>query len=276
MPNIYYSKASDGTEIGRWSGKSIRTGSMVTKEQQIYLGKVVDKEKLVFFTRIDGYYHFNIVTLEKEPIADEGVPLFTPPLDHRLRPRNVIVTFGGSYFIHQLLVSTEYNTVLDAITLKNPHTMYALLHYYLLSDRADVDAFEWYQNSFARFLYPRANMASQRISDFYVTFGSDNNHRAFFEHHIPYLLSITDDEYAIIIDSTGCQNACNVPFTKVSKHNNETNIEFRIVLVIQRSTGLPVYYEIVPGNIVDSTTICRIIRLKIPRCTCYLKVVHSL
>ena len=261
MSNIYYSKASDGTEVGRWSGKSIRNGSTVTKEKQVYLGKVVDKDKQIFFTRTDGYYHFNAVTQQKEHIPDEEVPLFTPPLDHRLRARNVIVTFGGSYFIHQLVISIEYNTVLDAITLKNPHTMYALLHYYLLSDHADVDAFEWYQNSFARFLYPQANMVSQRISDFYVSFGSDNNRRAFFEHHIPYLLSVTDDEYAIIIDNTGCQNACNVPITKVSKHNHEINIEFRIVLVIQRSTGLPVYYEVVPGNIVDSSTICRIIRL---------------
>lgn len=261
MSNIYYSKASDGTEVGRWSGKSIRNGSTVTKEKQVYLGKVVDKDKLIFFTRADGYYHFNTETQQKEHIPDEDVPVFTPPLDHRLRDRNVIVTFGGSYFIHQLVTNTEYDKVLDSITLKNPHTMYALLHYYLLSEHADVDAFEWYQNSFARFLYPHANMVSQRISDFYASFGSDNNCRTFFEHHIPYLMSITDDEYAILIDSTGCQNACKVPFTKVSKHNNETNIEFRIVLVIQRSTGLPVYYEIIPGNVVDSTTICRIIRL---------------
>ncbi len=261
MSGVYYSKTADGSEVGRWSGKSIRKGSTVTKEKQVYLGKVIDKEKLIFFTRSDGYFRFNLETQEKEVIADEEVPLFTPPLDQRLRSRNVIVSFGGAYFLHELIQGIEYNKVLDVISLKNPHTMHALLQYYLLNEHADCDAFEWYQNSFARFLYPRANLVSQRISDFYISFGSDNNRRNFFNEHIPYLISVTDDEYAILIDSTGCQNSCKVPITKVSKHNNEINIEFRMVLVIQRSTGLPVYYEIIPGNVVDSSTICRIIRL---------------
>ena len=42
---------------------------------------------------------------------------------------------------------------------------------------------------------------------------------------------------------------------------DKKNIEFRMVIVIQRSTGLPVYYEIIPGNVVDTTTIHRIMRL---------------
>ena len=261
MSNVYYSKLEDGSEVGRWSGKSVRKGSVVTKEKQLYLGKVIDKEKLIFFTRNDGYYHFNPDTQVKESLDDKDIPLFTPPLDHRLRQRNVIITFGGSYFLHELIRHIKYNEILDALSLKNPHTLYALLHYYLLSTHADKDAFIWYQNSFARFLYPQANMVSQRISDFYVTFGSGNNIRKFFEKHIPYLVSATDDEYAILIDSTGCQNACKVPITKYSNHNNKQNIEFRTILVIQRSTGLPVYYEVISGNIVDSTTVCRIIRL---------------
>lgn len=46
MAGIYYSKAADGCEVGRWNGKSIRKGSIVTKDNQIYLGKVIDKDKV--------------------------------------------------------------------------------------------------------------------------------------------------------------------------------------------------------------------------------------
>lgn len=261
MSKIHYSFTDGGSEVGRWFGRSIRNGNTVSHEKQLYLGKVIDKEKLIFFKRKEGYYHFDPDKGEIFSIPDENVPKSTPPLDHRLRARNVIVTFGGSYFLHELINGIQYNTVLNSISLKKPDTMYSLLHYYLLSNNADCDAFLWYQNSYARFLYPQANLSSQRISDFYVTFGNDNNRRAFFQGHIPYLISATNDEYAILIDSTGCQNSCKVPITKVSKHNNETNIEFRMVLVVQRSTGLPVYYEIIPGNVVDSSTISRIMRL---------------
>ena len=261
MGSIHYSLSKDGSEVGRWFGKSIRVGNTISHENQLYLGKVIDKENLIFFKRKEGYYHFDPDQGTIASIPDEDVPMYTPPLDRRLRARNVIVTFGGSYFLHELIDGIKYNSVLDVISLKKPDTMYSLLHYYLLGNHADCEAFLWYQNSYARFLYPQANMSSQRISDFYVTFGNDNNRRVFFQGHISYLISATDDEYAILIDSTGCQNACKIPVTRVSKHNNETNIEFRLILVVQRSTGLPVYYEIIPGNVVDSSTISRIMRL---------------
>ena len=261
MGGIHYTVARDGQEIGRWFGKSVRTGGTVSHEKQIYLGKVIDKDQLIFFKRKEGYFRFDPTSQTFLSIPDDEVPLTAPMLDGRLRPSNVIVTFGGSYFLHELITGIQYNDVLKRIVLKNPDTMYALLQFYLLCGRPDCCALQWYQNSYARFLYPHANLAGQRISDFYVSFGSDNNRREFFSGHIPYLINATDDEYAILIDSTGCQNACKVPVTKLSTHNNEKNIEFRMILVIQRSTGLPVYYELIPGNVVDSTTINRIMRL---------------
>ena len=259
---IHYEEIRDGVEVARWYGKSIRSGTVVRKSKQIYLGKVIDKEKLIFYKRGEGYYHFNMENQELESINDEDVPANAPLPDLRLRERNVIVSFGASYFLDELISGIEYKKdVLSYITLKNPDTMYAMVQFYLLSPLSDCKAYMWYQNTYTRFLYPQANLNSQRISDFYKTFGHCNNRRAFFEHHIPYLLSVTNDEYAILIDSTGCQNACKVPITKVSKHNNELNIEFRVILVVQRSTGLPIYYEIVPGNVVDSSTIGRIMLL---------------
>ena len=261
MAGIYYSLGKDGTEIGRWSGDSIRRGNYVTHSKQLYLGKVIDKSRLIFYKKEQGFYQFDPKTQTMSSVPDEQLPDALPQLDKRLRNRNVIVSFGGSYFLQELITHIEYTKVLDSIVTKTPDTMYGLLHYYALSPDSDCNAFRWYQNSYARFLFPQANLSSQRISDFYATFGNDSNRRAFFEHHIPYVSSVTDDEYAILIDSTGCQNACNVPFTKVSKHNNEINVEFRLVVVIQRSTGLPVYYEIIPGNVIDSSTIDRIIKL---------------
>lgn len=261
MGSIHYSTATDGIEVGRWFGKSVRNGNTISHESSIYLGKVIDKEKLIFFKRKEGYYHFNIETKKMESVEEKEIPFYTPLLDKRLRERNVVISFGGSYFVQELICGIEYNGVLDQFVLKKPDSMYSLLQFYLLRGRPDCDALGWYQNSYARFLFPQANLSSQRISDFYVSFGSHNNKRGFFKGHIDYLIKTTEDDYAILLDSTGCQNSCKVPVTKVSNHNNKKNIEFRMVIVIQRSTGLPVYYEIIPGNVVDSTTIHRIMRL---------------
>ena len=104
MSGIYYSKLSDGSEVGRWSGTSIRKGSVVTKDKQIYLGKVIDKDSLLFYKKSEGFYRFNPETQKMTTIPDSDVPPSAPIPDKRLRTRNVIVTFGGSYFLHELLL----------------------------------------------------------------------------------------------------------------------------------------------------------------------------
>ena len=46
MANISYTKNPDGTEVGRWLGKSYREDGQIKKKGQIYLGKVISKENL--------------------------------------------------------------------------------------------------------------------------------------------------------------------------------------------------------------------------------------
>ena len=127
--------------------------------------------------------------------------------------------------------------------------------YYLLTNTADMHADVWFENNYTKYLYPNANLYSQRISELYEQIGADSVRVGFLENHIRYVLKSTDDECCILLDSTGCQNACSVPITRVSRHENEVNVEFRVILVVQRSTGLPLYFQIIKGNVVDVSTL---------------------
>jgi hypothetical protein len=40
MGSIHYSTATDGIEVGRWFGKSVRNGNTISHESSIYLGKL--------------------------------------------------------------------------------------------------------------------------------------------------------------------------------------------------------------------------------------------
>ena len=75
MNGITYTANDDGTETARWFGKSIRVEGKVVKEKRLYLGKVIDKEKLIFFKKKEGFYRFNLDSLEMESIPDEEVPI---------------------------------------------------------------------------------------------------------------------------------------------------------------------------------------------------------
>ena len=258
MNNISISRNADGTLVARWCGKSVRDGNTVRKEDQKYLGKVIDLDRMIFFKKNEGYYVFNPEDQSFRSLSANDVPI-APPKDKREREPNVIVTFGGCYFLNALIHGIKYDEVLDSLNVLNKDTLYALLSYYVLSPCADMHAYGWYRDAYARLLYPKANLASQRISDFYVSVGHGNNRQTFFEKHIEYLKGVTKDEFCIIVDSTGCQNAVSKMWkTKVSRHENVVNVEFRVVLVVHRSTGLPVYYETISGNIVDISTVDRI------------------
>ena len=248
----------DGIEYAKWPGKSARVDGKIVKNGQMYLGKVINKNDRVFYSKDRGYFRFDPSDQSFHELGRESVKMILSA--ESLLPSQIsTVRFGGSYFLGKLIPGIEYDQVLNMIKMVKSDRLNAMLHYYLLTDTADMHAGSWYQNSYAKFLYPDANLYSQRISEFYESIGRDDANRVvFLEKHIEYVLQSTDDECCIIVDSTGCQNACSVPITRVSRHENEVNIEFREILVVQRSTGLPLYYEIIQGNVVDIATTMRI------------------
>ena len=260
MASIYFYTNTAGTEVAKWPGTSEATESGSRKKNQFYLGRVIDREKLIFYKRGEGYFHFDPVTLEKAAINPEDVPDYTSPLDHRIHVQTSICVFGGSYFLSRLIPGIEYDSVLKTITASRLDTLNTMVQYYLLSSASDNQAEFWYYNSFAHFIFPKAQLASQRISEFYSAIGKPDVRRAFLAEHIKYIKHTTDEEYYVMIDSTGCPNAIGIPITVTSRHENEVNIEFRVIVIIQKSTGLPIYYEVIPGNIVDISTIHNVLR----------------
>ena len=134
--NISISTDSNGVTTARYCGKSMWDHGEVRKEGQIYLGKVIDLEKMIFFKSGLGYYVFNPEDKSCRDLGKDDVPI-SPPLDKRERKPNVIVTFGGCYFLNTLINGIEYNKVLDSFDIKNRDMPDALLQYYVLCDTSE-------------------------------------------------------------------------------------------------------------------------------------------
>lgn len=261
MRNISYHYNASGTLVGVWPGKSVSTDNGPRKEGQQYLGKVINKELRIFWTREEGYYQFNPEDLSHTAVDERNIPSSDVEQDGSRKNGVVFVDFGDSYFLDTLIKSMGYDKVLDAIQCRNRDCFYAMLFYYVLEGAANVNAESWYRQNYARYLFPKANVYSQRISDLLNTLGDDSQRRNFLIAHIRYLLESTDEEVSILIDSTGMPNKCSLPITRVSNHQGDVNIEFRMIALVQKSTGLPIFYEIIPGNIVDVSTTQRIIEV---------------
>lgn len=258
MLKFVYFRDSSGRLCARWPGKSIFVkGVGPRKKGQRHLGLVINKEKNVFWNRTQGYFVFDPETEtchEPDPsdipdansLQPDGCKQQSPPC---------YIDFGDAFFLDQLIHGIGYDKVIDKIIFGNRDTLYAMIQYYALEGKASIHANTWYRSSYASYLYPKANLSTQRISDFLKAVGTPENRRDFLLAHIQYVLESTDEELCVLIDSTGMPNSCDIPITCVSNHEGDINIEFRLIAVVQKRTGLPLYYEVIAGNIVDITTL---------------------
>ena len=80
----------------------------------------------------------------------------------------------------------------------------------------------------------------------------------FQKAYLGYVLEHYKQDKNILIDSSGLPNNIHFPYTCWNIHNGKASNEARLIFVVQRSTGIPLYYRAVPGNIVDISTLERV------------------
>lgn len=242
-----------GQLYGKVAASSFRENGTVHKRNDgIYLGRVIDKNNNIFWNKTNGIFKFNpeTATIEK---ADETYVSELPD-DQRKRPK-VLLDFGDSYILSEILRKMKYDEVINSISYRNKDTLNAMVQYYVLQDKANSHAKIWYDGSIASILYPKADLNSQRISDFLRSIGKIENVQSFFDTHIRWVMNNICSDPAVLIDSTGLPNNIHFPLTAVSNHNGKVSREVRMTTMVQRDSGYPLMFRITPGNIVDVSTI---------------------
>lgn len=254
MPFVYQTR--NGIEYATFYGKSVRKGKSVTKDFQRYLGRVIDKKSHVFCSRKDGIYVFDEKTQSVLPAS----PKYTSELESDGRKKEkLVLDFGDSYFLCQLLEKMQYKKVIDSVDYGNSDTMNAMVLFYTMTEYACSHAQAWYEGNFAKVLYPKANLTSQRLSDFIYMLGDEYRQRQYFQNHIEWLHETVCKDNAIIVDSTGLPNSIDTYLTGISNHNGKISREIRMTSAVQRDSGYPLLYRLTPGNIIDTSTLTRTI-----------------
>ena len=250
---IFYSGPNDCYAS---AGVSKRNGTS-TSVDTIYLGRVLDREAGIYKSRERGVFTFNPETGEFGTAPESFVPPKTE--DGRKKRSRVSVDFGDAFFMDTFLHASGMMGIVDVIEYGNRDTLHAMLLFYTLSGLANCDAIHWFEGNIASLLYPKANLTSQRISDFLASIGTPEKQMAFQKAYIQYVMEHYDQDANILIDSSGLPNSIHFPLTAKNVHNGKLSNEIRLIFVVQKTTGLPLYYRAVPGNIVDVSTLSRIL-----------------
>jgi hypothetical protein len=217
---------------------SKRSGKKTSKDY-VNLGRVLDKEKGIYQSRERGVFTYRVSdnTYGKPDASFVSAPSGQP------RKEKLILDFGDAFFLESFIARSGLNAAIDAIDYGNPDTLHAMVCFYILCSAANCHAFDWWEGSYARLLFPKANLTSQRISDFLATVGGEIPLRGFFREYIAYVAGECSNSGNIVIDSTGLPNSIHFPLTAVSNHNGEISNEVRLIYVVQQETGLPIYFR---------------------------------
>ncbi|MDR0571806.1 MAG: transposase [Rickettsiales bacterium] len=216
-----------------------------------YLGSIIDDSNNLYYNDEKGFFNFTL--------AAGYTP--RPELSKiNVRPEKVSLVYGDIWVFNEIIKSSKLISVLNAITSHDADTLFTLIANKLACPGQPSDEVaNWYESSFAKVCYPDAVVSSSGISTFLNWLGQDYNYRTFTANYLQYLVDTKNldgkREFPILLDSTGLQNDIHIPLTAFSNHNGLVNNEIRLIYVVDQRSGLPIYYDIIPGNIIDNSTL---------------------
>jgi hypothetical protein len=219
------------------------------------LGRVLDKEKGIYRNKDRGVYRY---VLEEgfSDIEDQEAFL---DLSYGCK-LEMILDFGREFIFAKALEIEGILRVFTSILPEEADTLLSLVLHKMLCNEANSYAEDFWRTSYCRIVYPKARLASQRISEFLESIGDEAVIRNFFSTYLKHVSSKAGtSNHSILIDSTGLPNDCKMSITATNVHNGVISNEVRLILLMDRKTGYPLYFRYVKGTIVDVNTLNRTI-----------------
>ena len=248
MSYIHYDEKPNGA-IYACIYESYRDKGKVKTRRGENLGRVIDKENNIF--RQKGVIYQYIIGKGRRDVPDTVLPQESIVPD----TEKLILDFGDAWFLQEYISRQPFYESIKDVLPEESDTVFALIFYRLLTNKgASCHAKIWYEGNYSYLAFPEANLTSQNISNVLKALGDESVQRHFFEE---YLSCIYGDNGAtgILVDSTGVPNATKMDITQISNHNGDISREVRLIYVIDRNNGMPIYFRYVAGNIIDVSTL---------------------
>lgn len=241
----------------------IRGGGKNHSKQKVRekLGQIVwmaeDKRSGVFLSPTRGLIEYDAdddAFSDVDPCDDRAVEVTggeSPP---------VHVTLGQVDLLVRFMKKAGLTEVLRAVFPRDEVFQRCFGHilYTVLKNGERISCDDFLGQSFASYLLDKISVSSLRTDSLYFSMmGSDETKVSFFRAYVAFMRSIVPGfGTACYVDSTPLPNDIeNNPFRAFSTHGTKGCDQSRLVLVLDDITGLPVWYSIIPGNVIDVSTL---------------------
>ena len=219
------------------------------------LGRVLNKEEGIFRNKERGAYKYSL----SKGFSDIENPQVYMEQTYGSK-LELILDFGPEYVFAEVLRKEGiWDIFLSLVPMKSDTLMTLILHKMLWTEACQF-AEDFWRTSFARVAFPNAKLKSQRLSEFLKELGDETIFRKFFDAYLGYIIGKSKtSKHSIVIDSTGLQNDSHMDLTAVNIHNGVRSNEVRLIFALDRSTGYPLYFRYVKGNILDVNSLANTI-----------------
>jgi len=163
----------------------------------------------------------------------------------------LIFDYGNTFALGEYCRLSGLTALIAKVFGEYANILLVLVFYRMIESGGMNMVTEWYNANFVRILFPGLDLASQRISEYLVRIGDEALWREFFKRYTQSVYS----NNGVIIDSTGLTNDIDISLTALGHHGGDIAYEIRMIMVVDRISGDPLYFRYVAGNIVDVSTL---------------------
>lgn len=231
------------------------------------LGKVVwlspDGKSGIFLSPLRGLVSYDSVSDAFDEVGRDDVRLSG---NVGVFPETEVHTvFGDTYLLMNFLVKTGMAGVLKESFPDEADRQRVISHilHGILRDGGRIGCDCFMEKSFASYILSDIPLASLKCDTAYFTMmGKDRTRMAFFGAFIAMMRKAHPGfGRCCYVDSTPLPNDVEGnPFNALCCHGvGSASVQTRLVLVLDEGTGLPVWYDIIPGNVLDIGTIMNVV-----------------
>lgn len=230
------------------------------------LGKVLflsqNKKSGVFLSPTRGLVEYNALSDTFSEVERDDPRINTQEI---FPETEVHTVFGDAYLLLKFLEKSGFLSLFRKIFIKDTDYERLLIHvlHGILKDGSRITCDTFIEKSFASYVLRDIPFPSLRSDTrFFSLLGEDSVKMAFFKSFVSYMQS-QDPEFGkgCYVDSTPLPNDIeDNPFNALCCHGvGSSEVMTRLILVLDEHSGLPVWYDIIPGNVLDINTIMTVI-----------------
>ena len=226
------------------------------------LGKVLylseDRKSGIFLSPTRGLTEYSALSDTFSPVSRDDPRIYS----REVFPETEIHTvFGDSYLLLYILEKSGLLSVFRTVFPKDEEYERLLCHvmHGILKDGSKISCEDFIIKSFVSYLIPHVPIPSLRSDTrFYTLMGTDHVKVSFFKNFVHLMQKkVPDFGKGCYVDSTPLPNDIeDNPFNALCCHGvTSSEVMTRLILVLDEKTGLPVWYDIIPGNVLDINTV---------------------